>query len=196
MEFPSKKESDEATQFVLLPPDDYELIITEIKEEMQDKYMAKPDPNTGVKPQEATLRVVLEVVAFKDGAPASDQEGKDATGRKLFFTGRPGSMGWQQDGTPSKTRCLLAFATEQNIDEKLHLDDWQELIGKSVFAEVIQKANLKGKKTNRISRIITPRRDRTESKTIKDDEGHEIPVGEPPVEEEPIDKDEIPVIPE
>lgn len=170
MEFPSKKEFNENTQFALLPSDDYELIIVELKEEKQDKYMAKPDKETGEKPQEDVLKVKLEVVGFKDGAKATDEAGEDATGKNVFFTGRPASMGWQQDGTPSKTRCILAYATGQGIDDKLNIEDWQDLVGKTVFAEIIQKANQKGKKTNRISRFITPRKIREESKSKKDDE--------------------------
>lgn len=186
MEFQSKKEFDEQTQFAILTADDYELVIAEIKEEKQDKYMAKPDPETGVKPQEDILRVVLEIVGFKDGSPALDEEGGEAKGRKLFFTGRPKSMGWQRDGTPSKTRCLLAFATGQNINEKLELSNWQELIGQTIFAEILQGTNTKGKKINKISRIITPRKIRGEENVKK-----EIPTGEPPTEEIPQEDEEI-----
>ena len=175
MEFPSHKEFDEQTQFALLPADDYELIITEIKEDKQDKYMAKPDKETGEKPQEDVLKVTLGVIGFKDGAKATDESGEDATGKKIFFTGRPASMGWQVDGTPSKTRCILAYATGQGIDDKLNIEDWQDLVGKTVFAEIIQKANQKGKKGNRISRFITPRKIREEPKTEEKIETEELP---------------------
>jgi len=157
MKFPSKKQiEEEVTQFSLLPADDYEIIISEIKEEIQNKYLAKPDEQ-GVTPQEQVLRCIFSVVGFKDGTPAKDDDGNNAKERKLFFTGRPESIGFQLSGVPAKTRCLIAYATGQKIDDELVLDNWQDLVGKTLFVEVMQGKNTKGKDINKVSRIIPPR---------------------------------------
>ena len=183
MKVPSKKELDEKTQFTLLPNDDYELIITEIKEETQNKYQAKADPETGRIPQEDILRVILDIVAFKDGSAAVDEEGESAIGRKIFFTGRPKNLGYKDGGTtPSITRCFFAYALGVEVDEEFDVPEFQELIGKTIFAEIVKYTTQKGRKTNRIARFIAPRRIREED--IK----KVIPTGEPPAEEIPEDE--------
>lgn len=169
MKFPSKKTFDETSQFTLLPADDYEVIISEVKEDIQNKFNAVPDEN-GITPQEQVIRCVFDIVSFKDGTPAKDMDGQPAKNRKLFFTGRPESMGWKSDGTPSKTRCLVAYATGQDINEELELRDWSDLVGKTLFVEVLQGKNMKGKTINKISRLILPRIDRDNQKLDKKDE--------------------------
>ena len=168
MKIPSKKELDEQTQFVLLPPEDYELKIVEAQEEKEDTY------GLG-------RTFVLEVVCYKDGGESKDEEDNPSKGRKLFFTGRPNSMGYMRDGTPSKTRCLVAYSTGQDIDEKMELEKWSQLIGKTIYAEIIQKENQKGQTVNRIARFVLPPR--------KDKEDDESQIEEnTPLEEESLQK--------
>lgn len=177
MQFKSKKQLDEENSFALLPNDDYELRIVKIEEATQDKYKAVPDKD-GFIPQEPIIKISLDIVAYKDGAPVKDDEGKDATGSTIFFTGRPESMGFMQDGTPSKTRCLIAYATGQAVEDELTLESWEQLLDKNVFAEIIKYTTGKGAKRNKISRFITPRRQR----------------GVEPPKPEKISQDDIPVI--
>lgn len=192
MKFPSKKTFDETTQFSLLPADDYEVIISEVKEETQNKYKAVPDEN-GIIPQEQVVRCVFSIVNFKDGTPAKDDDGNDAKNRKLFFTGRPKSIGWKTSGEPAKTRCLIAYATGQKIDDALELNDWQDLVGKTLFVEVIQGQNLKGKKINKITRLILPRVDRTVTQNPHDiiDKFLDTEVAKDKAKEEEINVEDI-----
>jgi len=156
MKFKSKQQLDEETQFTLLPQDDYELIITDIKPETRNKYQAKPDKE-GKIPQEEIVNITLEVIALKDGTPAQNKEGQNATGRKAFFTFRPQAMGYAEGGTiPSKSRSFLAFVSGQEIDGELELGSFEELVGKTIYAEIIEYTNQRGQKRNKISRILPP----------------------------------------
>lgn len=158
LKFKSKQQLDEETQFTLLPQDDYELIITDLKLETRNKYQAKPNKE-GKIPQEKVVNFTLEVVGLKDGSLAQDKEGKEAKGRKAFFTFRPEAMGYSEGGTiPSKSRSFLAFATGQEIDGELELESYDELIGKTIYAEIIEYTNQKGQRRNKISRILPPPR--------------------------------------
>jgi len=155
MQFKSKEQLDEEQKFSLLLQDDYELIVTNLEPAIRDKYMAKADKD-GKIPQEEIINVTLEVVACKDGSAVVDEEGKEAQGRKVFFTIRPESMGFKREGTPSKSRSFVAFATGQDVNGALDLADWNDLIGKTLYAEVVQYKNQKGQIRNKIERFVNP----------------------------------------
>jgi len=154
MKFASKEEMDKG-EFALLVHDDYELVVEEITTDTQDKYMAKAGKD-GKIPTEPIVNVVFGVVGCKDGSDPIDDEGNPAIGRKIFFTGRPDSMGWRKSGEPAITRCFLAYATEQDIDGELELDAWEDLVGKTLYAEIIQYTTQAGKKRNKISHFVLP----------------------------------------
>lgn len=154
MKFPSKKQlDDEKPTFALLTPEDYHLVITKVELATQNKYKAKAKED-GSMPQEEVVKIQFQVLSYKDGATAYDENGDDATDRIVFFTGRPDSMGYMTDGTPSKTRCLIAYATDQDIDEELEIPSWDSLLGKKIFAQIIQKPNQAGENKNRIVRLL------------------------------------------
>jgi len=160
MLFKSKKSLDEERNYSLLPQDDYELIISKVEPDIQPKFNAKPDKKTGEIPQEEIVNIILEVMNCKDGSDPIDEEGKDARGRKVFFTARPGSSGFMKDGTPSKTRSLVAYALGKDVEEDLEFENWENLLEKVVYAEIIQKTNTKGFKKNVISRFVLPPKDK------------------------------------
>lgn len=174
--FKSRTTLDTERSFSLLKQDDYELIIDEVKPTTQSKYNAKPDKN-GVIPQEDIVNVKLKVLSCKDGSEPTDEEGKDAVGRIVFFTARPGSSGFMKDGTPSKTRSFVAYALNKSVDDDIEFGDWEELLGKTLYAEVIQKVNTKGVKKNVISRFVLPPKGKKKVAPIKEEE---IPVIEEP----------------
>ena len=156
--FKSKEQMDkEKKAFTPLIPEDYELKVSKVEPSVQQKYQATPDEN-GQIPTENILNIVFDIIGFKDGEPAIDAEGKPVVGRKLFFTGRPDSMGFLKDGTASKTRALVAYATDQEVNGDIHLDSWDELLGKTVYAEVIDHISQKGNKGNKIARFIAKRK--------------------------------------
>lgn len=147
MKFPSKKDLDkQKKEYVLLPQDDYLLKVEDIEEKEQENY-----DRTGM---EDIVNITFKIISLKDGGMAKDVEKKDATGRKIFFTARPNSMGFMQDGTPSKTRSFVANITRQDIFEELELGDWQDLKGEMINAEIIQYITKKDEKRNKISRFI------------------------------------------
>ena len=183
MKIPSKKELDEQTQFVLLPHEDYKLGITKVKEDTQDKYN-KPLDEDNLVIQEEVINVELEVLCYKDGGESKDEEDNPSKGRKVFFTGRPNSMGFMKDGTPAKTRCLVAYSTGQDVSEEMELEKWSQLIGKTIYAEIIQKENQKGQTVNRIARfVLPPRKDKEDDESQIEDNT--------PLEEESLQKDEV-----
>lgn len=150
MRFDSKKTLDERKpEYALLPVEDYLLKIIKVEEKTQEKYQSTE--------QEDVIDVQLEVISYRDGETAFDAERKPSKGRKLFFTGRPDSMGFQRDGTASKTRALVAYATGQDILGEIELEAWEQLLGHEINAEVIQKPNQKGVIQNRIARFIAPK---------------------------------------
>lgn len=145
--FPSKKTLDEQKpKYTLLPQDDYTLKITEVKEEKQKKYQSEEF--------EIVESITFEILSLKDGSTPTDEKGKTVIGRKVFFKARPTSTGFMQDGTPSKTRQLVAYTTNQDILEDIELNSWQDLKNEIVNAEIIQYLNQKGEKGNKISRFL------------------------------------------
>jgi len=161
IKIPSKKQLDEERpKFSLLPHDDYELVIVDLKRGERSKYLAKPDKDGNV-PKEKIIDFTFEIASFKDGTPAKDVEGNDATGRKVFFTGRPESMGFMSDGTPSKTRSLVAYALGQDVEGEIEFEEWEQLLGKTVYAEIVQYTTQRGEKKNKIARFIPPPRKHT-----------------------------------
>jgi len=151
--FGSKSELDnKKTPFSLLPAEDYQLVITELEERTQPKYMKLDE-------MEDVINFTLEIVGFKDGERAVDVDGKIANGRKLWFTARPNSIGFTQAGIPSITRQFVGYALGlDDIEADFELEDWNSLIGKTVYAEVITKTSATGKKVNKIARFLKPPR--------------------------------------
>lgn len=184
MKFKSKEQIDkDRPKFPPLTHDDYTLMLTKIELSTQPKYMAKPDKETGVIPQEEVLNITFEVVSHKDGKEAYDEDGQPAKDRKIFFTGRPESMGFKTDGTPSKTRCLLAYMTGQSVEGELEIESWEALLGKTIFAEIVKHTTQKGELRNKIARFIAPRQERTQPKAEAPK-----PKAEDPKKKQPVKK--------
>ncbi len=155
------KEETETEGFITLPEDDYLLEIEEAEEKNQKKYQSED--------MEDVLNVRFKVKGLRDDGKLVDDEGEDATGRKLFFTGRLESLGFQQDGTPSKTRQLLCFAMGSDINEGPELEA-SDLIGKKLYGQVIKKMNTKGVMTNRIVRFIPIKKEKKDDIPVVEDE--------------------------
>ena len=156
MKFKSKKQWDkDKPKYPLLPQDDYKLKIIGVKEEQAKKYQAEG--------MEDVLNITFGIVSFMDGKEAKDVDGGSIEERKLFFTGRKNdktgewSIGFMTDGTPSKLRALVAYATGQDAFDEVNIESWEKLLGKEVNAEVIQYVDKQGEKKNKIARFIPPR---------------------------------------
>ncbi len=164
MNFPSKQQiDDEKPKFPLLVEEDYNLKIVEVKEERQTKYQSNDE--------EEVVNITFEILSYKDGTESKDVDGGSTKDRKIFFTGRPGSMGFMRDGTPAKLRSLVAIAMGQDVLEEIDLDAWQQLLGKEVSAQISQYIpEGKTERKNKIVRFIPQRREQ--------DEEIEIPIVE------------------
>lgn len=166
---PSKKELDEARTFPLLPSDDYLLKLAEVTQNLKNVYMAKPKKD-GTIPQEEVVTIKFEVISFRDGADLVDENGDSVEKSNIFFDLRPHRMGFMRDGTPAKSRQLVAFITEQDINEEIALEEWEDLIDKEVFAQIVIYKTQTGKSRNKITRFIPVKSQRpTTKKKIKED---------------------------
>ena len=155
LKFKSKEQLDtERPQYVLLPHEDYELVISDIKYDKRKKYQSQDEENT--------ITFTFDIVGLRDGGKAIDVDGNEAKDRKIFFTGSQNieteewRMGFMKDGTPSKLRQLVAYATKQNVEEEIELEAWENLLGKTIYAEIVSYTNQKGQKSNKISRFLLP----------------------------------------
>lgn len=144
---PSKKQIDEnKPKYPLLPQEDYTLKIANLEEKTEENYNKNG--------QEDVVDITFEIVSLKDGSQPVDVEGEVAIGRKLWFKARPNSIGFMRDGTPAKTRQLIACLTNQDIFEEMEMGSWADFDGMNINAEVIQYIDDKGVKRNRISRFL------------------------------------------
>lgn len=185
---PSKKDLDaQRPKYALLPQDDYFLEVAEVKREIEkDKYSQE---------EQEIVNIIFRILSLKDGSRALDEESKTTDKRKVFFTARPSVIGFNQAGTASMTRQFIAYITEQDLFEELKVD-WDDLIGKTIYAEIVQYINQKGNKANKIGRFLPPRK-KSLKEQIKMDE---IPIIEEkdkehdynPSPEDDIDASEIP----
>ena len=157
IKIPNKEQWEEnksKSDFPLLPHDEYELIITGVEEKLQEKYQSHD--------MEEVVNITFEVKGLKGSAEEpKDVNGNTAMGRKIWFTARPDSIGFQQDGTPAKTRCLIFYANGiTDLNAELEFGDWEDLVGQTIYAEISQKTNMKKKEVNFISRFVLPPREK------------------------------------
>lgn len=158
---PSKKQLDaQRPKFALLPQDDYNLEIAEANKEIQnDKYTGE---NVEI------VNIIFRIISLKDGSRALDEEMKPTDKRKVFFTARPTVIGFNQAGNASITRQFIAYTTGQDLFEELKVD-WNDMVGRTVSAEIVQYINQKGVKSNKIGRFLPPRKKSFEEQVKGDD---------------------------
>lgn len=142
----SKEELDKnMDDFSLIKADDYLVTVEDIEEKEQKKYQSDET--------EQVLQVQLNIEETRDGGQPVDVEGNDASDRKLFFFARVESLGFQRDGTPSKARQFIWRTANKDVNEAFTLEETDELIGREVYASVLETTNNKGEKRNKISRF-------------------------------------------
>lgn len=170
IESPSKEELEkDMNDYTLIRADDYLVTVEEIEVKEQQKYQSEET--------EQVLQVQLNIEETRDGDQPVDVEGNDATNRKLFFFARIESLGFQRDGTPSKARQFIWRTANKDVNEGFTLEDTNDLLGREVYASVLETTNSKGEERNKISRFAP----------VKD---------QSPLYEEPEDEDlkDIPVV--
>ncbi len=160
---PSKRELDQRNEFTLLPDDDYKLVVENVEEKIEiNKFYVEPvEGEKAKKNQKKEIQVVnitFNILSLKDGSPATDIKGGNAYGRKMWFKAKPEAVGFMADGTPSKTRCLIAYLTGSDIYGEVSYNSWKDFIGEEINAEIMQRPVGTDKKINVITRFLPPKR--------------------------------------
>lgn len=160
---PSKRELDERNDFPLLPQDDYRLVVENVEPRREiNKFYVEPvegeKPKKNQKREIEIVNITFNIVSLKDGSPAYDVKGNSTSARKMWFKAKPEAIGFMADGTPSKTRCLIAYLTNADIYGELRYNDWKDFIGEEINAEIMQKPIGIDKKINVITRFLPPKR--------------------------------------
>jgi hypothetical protein len=148
---PSEKDYEEqgggTSDFKLLPADDYIVEVAQVTEQPNKKDIfadaEKPRFYLG-------LEVRLKPISFSNGDELVDEDGGDIVGTPLFFdwldTERVGLK-----PQPAKARKFFAAALGVPVEDRIDLDDFQDLVGKRLVAVVITKPNAKGVRKNKVS---------------------------------------------
>lgn len=150
LKIPNKLEmqSGSGKSFPVLPADEYQFKIAEYAETKKAKYL-EPEK------MEDVVTFTLEIVGFKDGQPAVDSEGGQANGRKMWFDFKPSTLGFTKAGLPAISRAFLGYALGvDDLEQDFELENYSDLVGKIVYAEVITKSNLQNRKVNKIARFV------------------------------------------
>lgn len=151
----SKKYMDDnRPKFPLLPTDEYILEVEKIDFETGTKYHSKEEENK--------VNITFKIISFRDGANATDVDGKPIDEkRRMFLSARYDEelnigLGFMADGTPSKLRQFISCLTGQNVLDDLQWD-WNELTKKEVPVQIDQYDKENGERGNKISRFIPPK---------------------------------------
>ncbi len=144
MKIPSKKELDEnRSKFPPIPSGIYHATIVNLKKDTRKKYHSEE--------MEDVITFYIDLGLDIQGNPPCDIEGTLLPHKQLLFTANPERVGFQQDGTPSKMRCLLFYALGQNdIEGDLDYESPEQLLGKPILTNVLLYTNQKGAKSNKI----------------------------------------------
>lgn len=132
------------SDFTLLPPDDY---IVEVKEIVIQKDQIDIYSKDGRKRD--TLQVRCRVISFANGDTLVDENGDDVNDERLFFAFvDPTRVGLVPQ--PSFARKFFAAALGMQVEDRIELDSYDDLIGKRMIAVAIIKPNQKGVKKNKV----------------------------------------------
>lgn len=132
------------SDFTLLPPDDY---IVEVKEIVIQKDQIDIYSKEGRKRD--TLQVRCRVISFANGDTLVDENGDDVNDERLFFAFvDPTRVGLVPQ--PAFARKFFAAALGMQVEDRIELEDYDDLIGKRMIAVAIIKPNQKGVKKNKV----------------------------------------------
>ncbi len=165
---PSESEYQEnrGSDFSLFPADDYILQVLSVTEQPgKVDIFHKP---TDAQPTRVYtgLEVRFTVISFANGDELADEDGADIPEARtpLFFDWfDPSRTGLKPQ--PAKARKFFAYAMGKELEDRIDIEDWSELVGKRLIGGVIIKANGQGVRRNKITdyRPIRVRRGRPAS---------------------------------
>lgn len=151
---PSEAEYGEnATKdFSLFPADDYILEVSEVNIQYgKVDIFDKPKPGQPQRTYDG-LEIRFRPISFANGDELVDEDGEDIpAGRNpLFFDWLdPERVGLKPQ--PAKARKFFAYATGVELEDRIDIDDFQDLVGKRLIGVVVIKTNGQGKRNNRIT---------------------------------------------
>ena len=149
------------TDFSLFPADDYvvEVETINIQKDKVDIF-DKPEPGQPQRTYDG-LEVRFRPISFANGDELQDENGDDipANRNPLFFDWfDPERVGLKPQ--PAKARKFFAAASGVELEDRIDIADFNDLIGKRMLVTVVTKTNAAGKRSNRITdyRLIRQRR--------------------------------------
>ncbi len=135
----------------LFPADDYIFEVSQITEQpgKVDIFYKPSKPGDPETRTYTGLELRLRPVTFANGDELQDEDGDDAQeGALLFDWLDPSKVGLKPQ--PSKARKFFAATLGLEIEDRIDIEQWSELIGKRIIGTVIIKANAVGKRNNRV----------------------------------------------
>jgi len=162
---PSEEEYQERKQssdFKLFPSDDYilEVKTVTVRPNQVDIYNKNADGTTRIYDD---IEVRFRPISFANGDELTDEDGEDIPAERdplIFDWLDPSKVGLKP--VAARARKFFAAATGVELEDRIDIDDFQELVGKRVLATVIVKRKDNGDKNNRVTdyRRIRTRRGR------------------------------------
>ena len=150
-------EAEYATQqsqsdFSLFPADDYILEVSEVNIQ-KDKVDIFDKPKPG-QPQRTYdgLEVRFRIISFANGDELVDENGADIPEARnpLFFDWfDPERVGLKPQ--PAKARKFFAFSTGVELEDRIDIEDFQELVGKRLIGVVVIKTSGAGVRRNKVT---------------------------------------------
>jgi hypothetical protein len=152
---PSESEYAETrtgSDFSLFPADDYILEVQSVTEQ-PGKVDIFDKPKAGEPQRTYTgLEVRFRLVSFANGDEIVDEDGNDipAARNPLFFDWfDPERVGLKPQ--PAKARKFFAFAMGKELEDRIDIENWSDMIGKRLIGVVIIKTNAAGVRRNKIT---------------------------------------------
>lgn len=140
------------SDFSLFPADDYILEVQSVTEQPgKVDIFDKPKPG---EPQRTYtgIEVRFRIISFANGDEIVDENGNDipAARNPLFFDWfDPERVGLKPQ--PAKARKFFAFAMGKELEDRIDIENWSDLVGKRLIGVVIIKANAAGIRRNKVT---------------------------------------------
>lgn len=153
---PSEAEYEQArpagSDFSLFPADDYILEVASVTIQ-KDKVDIFDKPAEG-QPQRTYdgLEVRFRPISFANGDELVDEDGNDIPENRnpLFFDWfDPERVGLKPQ--PAKARKFFAFSTGVELEDRIDIEDFQDLVGKRLIGVVTVKTSAAGVRRNKIT---------------------------------------------
>jgi hypothetical protein len=150
---PSEAEYQETrtSDFSLFPPDDYILQVLSVTEQPgKVDIFDKPKPGEAQRTYTG-LEVRFTIVSFANGDELVDEDGAEVHEARtpLFFDWfDPERVGLKPQ--PAKARKFFAYAMGKELEDRIDIEEWSELVGKRLIGGVIVKPNAKGERRNKV----------------------------------------------